>query len=132
MAIKFIVMLLRPDHPLPVRGVSLLVNSLIHDSLAIRKVSQLASNDSSFTHILVQVAIFSMPQILQQLKRAHPMVPVDLATACEDYPLTHSLTPSLSLSQLVLLSLILSKCLLERDKITNGNQLLHTLLSLLT
>ena len=41
MAAKFLVMLIRHDRPFPVSGVKLLVNSLNHEYLSMRKVSTL-------------------------------------------------------------------------------------------
>lgn len=39
MAVRFLVMLIRHDYPFPTVGVELIVNGLIHDALAIRKVN---------------------------------------------------------------------------------------------
>lgn len=39
MAMRFLVMLIRHDYPLPTVGVELIVNGLINDVLIIRKVS---------------------------------------------------------------------------------------------
>lgn len=38
MALKFIVMLIRHDYPLPIFAVKLIVNCLISDTLVVRKV----------------------------------------------------------------------------------------------
>ena len=38
-SVKLLAMLIRHDCPYPVKGVQLLVNYLVHDALAIRKVS---------------------------------------------------------------------------------------------
>lgn len=39
-SVKLLAMLIRHDYPYPVKGVQLLVNYLVHDALAIRKVSK--------------------------------------------------------------------------------------------
>lgn len=39
MAFRFLLMLIRHDYPMPVTGVRLVVNSLVHDAVAVRKVS---------------------------------------------------------------------------------------------
>ncbi|KAI1887190.1 hypothetical protein AGOR_G00203600 [Albula goreensis] len=62
MAIGFLSMLLRDDHPLPVPAVRFFIESLNHDSLTVRKV-----------------AILAVAGILKQLKRPHKKVPVDPA-----------------------------------------------------
>ena len=38
MALEFLTMLIRHDYPLPTSGVKLIVNCLINDALAVRKV----------------------------------------------------------------------------------------------
>ena len=38
MAISFLVMLIRHDHPLPTVAIELLTRNLVHDALAVRKV----------------------------------------------------------------------------------------------
>ena len=38
MAMRFLKMLIRHDHPLPTSGVKLIINGLINDALAVRKV----------------------------------------------------------------------------------------------
>lgn len=59
--VKLLAMLIRQDVPYPLKGIQLLVNCLTHDAIAIRKV-----------------AIFSVTLILQQLKRTHKRVSIDL------------------------------------------------------
>ncbi|KAJ8396071.1 hypothetical protein AAFF_G00026030 [Aldrovandia affinis] len=60
MAIGFLSMLLRDDHPLPVPAVRFFIQSLNHDSITVRKV-----------------AILAVAGILKQLKRPHKKVLVD-------------------------------------------------------
>jgi len=38
MSIRFLALLIRPDHPFPTSGIRVIVNYLTHDLLAIRKV----------------------------------------------------------------------------------------------
>ncbi|KAJ7987499.1 hypothetical protein DPEC_G00327130 [Dallia pectoralis] len=65
LAIGFMSLLLRDDHPLPCAAVLFFVKSLNHDSLLVRKV-----------------AISAVAGIMKQLKRPHKKVPVDTNTLC--------------------------------------------------
>ncbi|KAJ8385476.1 hypothetical protein AAFF_G00185720 [Aldrovandia affinis] len=68
-AIGFLSLLLRDDHPLPTAAVNFFVKSLNHDALIVRKV-----------------AISSVAGILKQLKRPHKKVPIslsDITGVCE-------------------------------------------------
>ena len=108
MAISFIVMLIRHDHPLPTEAVKLLTHSLVHDALVVRKVLSATVNViifSTFLYVnpfstdklchvlyctvictqkrfrvvlLLQMAISAMKYILQQQKRKYKKVPVDI------------------------------------------------------
>ena len=49
MAMKFLIMLVRHDYPLPINGVKLIVNCLINDSLAIRKVRAFFPNSVNYS-----------------------------------------------------------------------------------
>jgi proteasome activator subunit 4 len=61
-SVKLLAMLIRHDHPFPVKGLQMFVNYLNHDALNIRKV-----------------AIHAVTLLLQQLKRPLKKVPIDVA-----------------------------------------------------
>ena len=80
MALKFLVMLIRHDYPLPTIGVKLLVNGLINDALVVRKVCKVDYSEYmvTFTIVCMQVAIAGVILVLQQQKRKCVKVPVDV------------------------------------------------------
>lgn len=79
MAMRFLKMLIRHDHPLPTNGVKLIVSGLTNDAVAVRKVPALYCNISMFLkYTIIQMAISGLVLVLQQQKRKHRKVPVDM------------------------------------------------------
>ena len=80
MGMTLLVMLIRHDHALPVRGVRLIVSSLVHDSLAVRKVPLLLGRGRGYEPgpSPLQLALKAVAYLLLQHKRPHLKEAVDI------------------------------------------------------